>query len=141
QSLLYRGGLKIYTSLNPQAQQKMEDVIANSANFPSDQNGKQVEGAMVLLENKTGEIQALVGGREHTQQRSFNRATQAVRQPGSAIKPLVVYTPALEKGYTTALSLLDSPVTIGNNTFNNYDYKSAGWITMRAAVQWSKNTY
>jgi penicillin-binding protein 1A len=96
---------------------------------------------MVLLENKTGEIQALVGGREHTQQRSFNRATQAVRQPGSAIKPLVVYAPALEKGYTTALSLLDSPVTIGNNTFNNYDHKYAGWITMRTAVQWSKNTY
>ncbi|MGI6405575.1 MAG: transglycosylase domain-containing protein [Syntrophaceticus sp.] len=141
QALLYRGGLRIYTTLNPQVQQKMEEVFANSANFPSDQNGKQVEGAMVLLENKTGEIQALVGGREHTQQRSFNRATQAVRQPGSAIKPLVVYAPALEKGYTTALSLLDSPVTIGNNTFNNYDHKYAGWITMRTAVQWSKNTY
>jgi penicillin-binding protein 1A len=141
QALLYRGGLRIYTTLNPHVQQKMEEVFANSANFPSDQNGKQVEGAMVLLENKTGEIQALVGGREHTQQRSFNRATQAVRQPGSAIKPLVVYAPALEKGYTTALSLLDSPVTIGNNTFNNYDHKYAGWITMRTAVQWSKNTY
>lgn len=141
QSLLYRGGLKIYTSLNPQVQQKMEDVIANSANFPGDQNGQQAEGAMVLLENKTGEIQALVGGREHTQQRSFNRATQAVRQPGSAIKPLVVYAPALEKGYTTALSLLDAPVVIGNNTFNNFDHQSSGWITMRTAVQWSKNTY
>lgn len=141
QALLYRGGLKIYTTLNPQVQQKMEDVFANSANFPSNQNDKQVEGAMVLLENSTGEIQALIGGREHTQQRSFNRATQAVRQPGSAIKPLVVYAPALEKGYTTALSLLDSPVTIGNDTFNNFDHKSAGWITMRTAVQWSKNTY
>lgn len=141
QTLLYRGGLKVYTSLNPKVQQKMEDVFANSANFPGDQNDKQVQGAMVLLENRTGEIQALVGGRKHTQQRSFNRATQAKRQPGSAIKPLVVYAPALEKGYTTALSLLDAPVTIGKDTFNNYDHKYSGWITMRTAVQWSKNTY
>lgn len=141
QTLLYRGGLKIYTSLNPKVQQKMEDVFANSANFPSDQNNKQVQGAMVLLENSTGEIQALIGGRNHTQQRSFNRATQAKRQPGSAIKPLVVYAPALEKGYTTALSLLDAPVTIGKDTFHNYDHNYSGWITMRTAVQWSKNTY
>lgn len=141
QSLLYRGGLRVYTTLNPQVQIKMEELFSNSANFPKDQNNQQVQGAMVLLENRTGEIQALVGGRNHTQQRSFNRATQAKRQPGSAIKPLVVYAPALEKGYTTALSLLDAQVTIGKDTFKNYDHKYSGWITMRTAVQWSKNTY
>ncbi|HHV34453.1 MAG TPA: penicillin-binding protein 1A [Syntrophomonadaceae bacterium] len=141
QALIYRGGLKVYTSLNPQVQQKMEDVFSNSANFPKDQKDKQVQGAMVLLEHRTGEIQALVGGRKHTQQRSFNRATQAKRQPGSAIKPLVVFAPALEKGYSPALSLLDAPVTIGKDTFHNFDRKYSGWITMRTAVQWSKNTY
>ena len=65
QSLVYRGGLKVYTSLNPKVQQKMEDVFANSANFPRDQQDKQAQGAMVLLENRTGEIQALVGGRKY----------------------------------------------------------------------------
>ncbi len=141
QVLIYRGGLKIYTALNPEVQQKAEELFANSANFPRDQGDKKVEGAIVLLENKTGEVHALVGGREHSGKRSFNRATQAKRQPGSAIKPLVVYCPALEKGYTTALSLLDSPVKVGNKTFHNYDHKYEGMITMRYAVQVSKNTY
>ncbi len=141
QSLLYRGGLKIYTTLNPAVQTKAEELFANNANFPGDQNEKQIQGAMVLLENSTGEIHALVGGRDHSQQRSFNRATQAIRQPGSAIKPLAVYAPALEKGYTTALSLLDEAVTVGKNTYKNYDHKYEGYITMRKAVQWSKNTY
>jgi len=71
----------------------------------------------------------------------LTRATQAKRQPGSAIKPLVVYCPALEKGYTTALSLLDEPVKVGSKTFHNYDHKYEGMITMRYAVQVSKNTY
>lgn len=141
QALIYRGGLKIYTALNTEAQQKMEEAFANSANFPRDQGDKKAQGAMVLLENQTGEVHALVGGREHSGQRSFNRATDAERQPGSAIKPLVVYCPALEKGYTTALSLLDAPVKIGKDTIHNYDHKYSGMITMRTAVQWSKNTY
>jgi len=141
QTMVYRGGLKIYTSLNTRAQKKMENIFANPANFPADQNGKQAQGAMVLLENHSGEIQALVGGRKYTTQRSFNRATQAKRQPGSAIKPLVVYAPALEKGVTTVQLLDDSPVTLGNTTFKNYDGKYRGLITMRPAVQWSINTY
>jgi len=141
QNLLYRGGLKIYTSLNPKVQQKMEEVYANSANFPKDQNNKQVESAMVLLENSTGEIQALIGGRNRSQERPFNRATQAVRQPGSAIKPLVVYCPALEKGYSPSLALLDAPLTADKHTYHNYDNKYRGMITMRTAVQWSINTY
>ena len=105
QALIYRGGLKIYTALNPEVQQKAEELFANSANFPRDQGDKKVEGAMVLLENKTGEVHALVGGREHWE--VFNRATQ-LRQPGSAIKPLVVYSPALEKGIPGSASPLDA---------------------------------
>ncbi len=141
QTLIYRGGLKIYTSLDPKVQEKMEEVFADSSFFPADQQGEQVQGAMVLLDNKSGEIVALVGGRKYTQQRSFNRATQAKRQPGSAIKPLAVYAPALEKGITTAMVLEDSPVTFGNKTFHNYDGRYRGLIPMRTAVQWSINTY
>lgn len=143
QNLVFRGGLKIYTSLNTQVQQKMEEVFANDSYFPPDQNGKQVQGAMVLLDHHNGEIQALVGGRKRggSQLRSFNRATQAKRQPGSAIKPIVVYVPALEKGYTTALVLDDVPATYGSKTFYNYDGRYRGLIPMRVAVQWSINTY
>lgn len=141
QTLIYQGGLKIYTSLNTAVQEKMEEVFASDSYFPADQQGKQVQGAMVLVDNSSGEIQALMGGRKYTQQRSFNRATQAKRQPGSAIKPLVVYAPALEKGNTTALVLEDSPATFGTKTFHNYDGNYRGLITMRTAVQWSINTY
>lgn len=141
QNLVYRGGLKIYTSLNKPVQAKMEQVFGNPSNFPADQHGKQVEGAMVLLDQHTGEIQALVGGRKYSQLRSFNRATQAKRQPGSAIKPIVVYAPAMEKGYTTATILDDVPATFGNKTFYNYDNVYRGLIPMRTAVQWSVNTY
>jgi len=141
QNLVYRGGLKIYTSLNKPVQAKMEQVFADNSNFPGDQKGKQVQGAMVLLDQHTGEIQALVGGRKYSQLRSFNRATQAKRQPGSAIKPIVVYAPALEKGYTTATVLDDVPATYGNKTFVNSDNTYRGLIPMRTAVQWSINTY
>ena len=141
QNLIYNSGLKIYTTLNPSVQQKMESVFANSANFPGNQNGKEVESAMVLMDQHTGEVQALVGGREYTQQRQFNRATQAERQPGSAIKPIVVYCPALEKGYTTAQVEDDVPATYGSKTFYDYDNHYRGLITMRTAVEYSINTY
>lgn len=141
QNLVYRGGLQIYTSLNPRVQKKMEDVFTNNANFPSDQNGKQVQGAMVLLNQRTGEIQGLVGGRKYAQQRTFNRATQAKRQPGSAIKPIVVYTPAIEKGFSTGTILDDALAVFGKTTFHNYNDRYRGLIPMRTAVQWSINTY
>lgn len=141
QNLIYRGGLKIYTSLNTKAQKKMEEVFANSSNFPADQQGNKVQAAMVLLDQHNGEIQALIGGRQYTQQRPFNRATQAKRQPGSAIKPIAVYAPALEKGYTTATVFDDVPATFGSKTFYNYDNRYRGLITMRTAVQYSINTY
>lgn len=141
QNLVYKGGLKIYTSLNPKIQQKMEAVFADDSYFPPDQEGKQVQGSMILIDPHTGEIQALVGGRNPSQLRSFNRATQAKRQPGSAIKPIVVYAPAIERGYTTALVFNDVPVTYENKTFENYDHRYRGLIPMRVAVQWSINTY
>jgi penicillin-binding protein 1A len=141
QNLIYHSGLKIYTSLNTKVQEKMEATFADNSLFPPNQNGKQVQGAMVVLDQHTGEVQALVGGREYTVQRSFNRATQAKRQPGSAIKPIVVYSPALEKGYTTAQVEDDVPATFGSKTFYDYDNHYRGLITMRTAVQYSINTY
>jgi penicillin-binding protein 1A len=141
QNLIYKGGLKIYTTLNAPVQQKMEQAFANKANFPSDLRGQQVQGAMVIVDPHTGQVQALVGGRQHSVARPFNRATQAERQPGSAIKPVVVYCPAIEKGYTEAYVQDDVPATFGPKTFYNYDGQYRGLITMRTAVQYSINTY
>jgi penicillin-binding protein 1A len=141
QNLIYNGGLKIYTALNEPVQNKMESVFANKASFPPDYNGQQVQGAMVLIDQHTGQIQALVGGRQHLVARPFNRATQAKRQPGSAIKPLAVYSPAIEKGYTEAFVQNDEPATFGSKVFYNDDDQYRGPITMRTAIEYSINTY
>ena len=140
QNLIYKGGMKIYTSLNVPVQQEMEDVFANKANFPPDSKSQQVQGAMVLVDQHNGQIQALVGGRKYSTM-GFNRATQAKRQPGSAIKPLAVYCPALEKGYTEAFVQDDVPATFGSKTFYNDDDQYRGLITMRTALEYSVNTY
>ncbi len=140
QNLIYKGGMKIYTSLNVPVQQEMEEVFANKANFPPDSKSQQVQGAMVLVDQHTGQIQALVGGRKYSTM-GFNRATQAERQPGSAIKPLAVYCPALEKGYTEAFVQDDVPATFASKTFYNDDDQYRGLITMRTALEYSVNTY
>jgi penicillin-binding protein 1A len=141
QNLIYNGGLRIYTALNAPAQQKMESVFANKASFPPDYKGQQVQGAMVLIDQHTGQIQALVGGRQHSVARPFNRATQAERQPGSSIKPIAVYCPAIEKGYTEAFVQEDEPAVFGPKTFYNDDDTYRGPITMRTALEYSINTY
>jgi penicillin-binding protein 1A len=95
----------------------------------------------VLIDQHSGQIQALVGGREHTVARPFNRATQAVRQPGSSIKPIAVYSPAFEQGYTEAFVQQDAPAVFGPKTFYNDDDTYRGPITMRTALEYSINTY
>ncbi|MGE5422227.1 MAG: transglycosylase domain-containing protein [Ignavibacteriales bacterium] len=145
QTEIFNGGLKIYTTMNSDVQDKAEDLYSNSANFPTGSNGQEVESAMVLLDHRTGEICALVGGRSYTVKRGFNRAVDAFRQPGSAFKPLVVYGPAVEAGYTPDYMLEDGPVTysFGTDTWSpkNYDGKYMGMISMRTAVAYSVNIY
>ena len=146
ENAIYTGGLRIYTNLNPNVQLQMEADYADAANFPNQtQNDKPVESAMVVIENNTGGITALVGGREYTVQRGFNRATSAYRQPGSSIKPITVYSPALELGHMPFKVLDDSPISYqtGGGVWNpkNYDLRYRGLINMRTAVQNSVNTY
>ncbi len=139
---LYTGGLKIYTTVDSDVQQKIEEVYANTANFPPGAKDRPVESAMVILDHETGGIVGIAGGRYYSQRRGFNRAVQAKRQPGSSIKPIAVYAPALENGYTPATVLDDVPTTIPHNppyTPTNYDGRYRGLITMREAVRWSVN--
>jgi penicillin-binding protein 1A len=143
---IYRAGLKIYTTMSSPLQAYAEDFFKNAANFPSGlKSGQKVQVGMAIVENDSGDVKAIMGGRQYEQQRGFNRATNAYRQPGSSIKPLTVYTPALEQGKMPFTVLDDSPVSYKSSsgvwTPQNYDLKYKGLITMRTAVQYSVNTY
>ncbi|NLW06816.1 MAG: PBP1A family penicillin-binding protein [Clostridia bacterium] len=141
-SLLYQGGLRIYTTLDPRIQSEMERVYQDEKNFPPGTDERIVESAMVVIDHRSGEVRGIVGGRNYTTRRGFNYATQSERQPGSTIKPLVVYGPALEQGYSPAYVLDDIPVSYpGNPPYApaNYDHRYRGLISMREAIRWSVN--
>lgn len=132
---IFKGGLKIYTTLEPEIQSKAEQICARNELFP----GEQVEAAVVMVENGTGAIKALVGGRQYVVNRGFNRATQLARQPGSAFKPIAVYAPAFEQGYVPESVIQDSPFRVGNYEPRNSGGGFYGSISIRTAVQWSRN--
>lgn len=153
---LFEGGLRIYTTLDPEMSSAADSVlnsyltsIENSAGYQNryaqvppgttDIDTKYIQGGMVLIENKTGYVRALIGGRnfEHSK---FNRMTQAKRQPGSSIKP-VYYTLAVEKGYTPSTVINDAPFTIGNWTPRNAGGGAHGYTRMRVAVTHSYNMW
>ncbi|TDA68244.1 MAG: PBP1A family penicillin-binding protein [Clostridia bacterium] len=141
-NLLYVGGLNVYTSLDTRIQQKMEQVYSDPSNFPAGPKDQLVQSAMVVLEPSSGEVRGIVGGREHEVRRGWNRATQTKRQPGSSIKPLVVYAPAVEAGHAPATVVDDSPVTFpGNPPYSpeNYDHVFRGLVNYREALRRSIN--
>ncbi|WP_334328353.1 PBP1A family penicillin-binding protein [Companilactobacillus sp. HBUAS59699] len=111
-------GYKIYTTLDQNIQKSMENSFDNNYLFPSNAtDGTAVQGASVAVNPANGGVLAVVGGRgEHTF-RGFNRATQMTRQPGSTIKPLAVYTPAIENGYSYDSELPDQVTSFGKNKY------------------------
>lgn len=102
-----------------------------------------MEGSFLAMVPETGRVLCMVGGRDF-EKSQFNRATQAVRQPGSAFKP-IIYAAALDKGYTEASILVDSPVTYDDNSLrgawspSNYDRRFWGSMTLRKALVNSRN--
>ncbi len=137
---LYNGGLKIYATADPEIQEIMEDVYENTSNFPN----KSIQSAMTVIDPYTGQIKGIVGGiGKKTGSHILNRATQSKRQPGSAIKPLSAYAPALEKGKITAASVItDEEITIGSDDWTpSNSYKGfKGDMTVREAIGRSTNT-
>lgn len=126
---VYRGGLRIYTTIDFDLQKKAEELIA----------GMKHEGALVALNPNTGEILALVGGRDFDSSK-FNRATQAFRQPGSSFKPFI-YAAALEQGYRAVDHILDAPLRFPNGWQpGNYSGQFAGEVTILDALARSLNT-
>jgi len=144
-NLLYSGGLRIYTTIDRDIQAKLDAVYQNDAMFPSHGTGVQVESAMTIIEQSTGNLVAIVGGRGvKTTPLGFNRATQAERQPGSSIKPLASYSIGIEKGlinYSTVLD--DTPFETdpsGKTWPNNWNFVYDGLFPVCNAVRDSKNT-
>jgi len=142
EDLLYRGGLRIYTTVDLKLQQQAEAIlrrdVANYANWYNATNA-----ASVVIENKTGYIRAMVGGVGWSRKNQFNRAWQARRQPGSSFK-VFVYTTAIEAGYSPDTVIPDSPVTYqmgAGETWSpkNSDGRFMGSIPMRTALQYSRN--
>ena len=139
---LYSAGYRIYTSIDMEKQKQLQDSVSSQLSMfteKTDDGVYKVQGAAVSIDNSTGKVAAIVGGREEDQEGyGLNRAYQSFRQPGSAIKPLLVYTPALEKGYTPNSTLDDSRMT-GNDAVSNAGYSYSGSISLRRAVEKSSN--
>ncbi|WP_153731814.1 transglycosylase domain-containing protein [Sporosarcina obsidiansis] len=133
------GGLHIYTEINPVIQNALEEVYKDDRYFPESTPDQLIQSASVFLNPKTGGISALVGGRGKYTYGRFNNATELIRQPGSALKPLAVYTPALEKGYRMSDLLLDEPINIDGYSPKNFDQKNRGQVTMYDALAHSYN--
>lgn len=141
------GDVTIYTTIDARAQRAAERAVRDHAAAIGNEAGddgsdnERVEGALVAIDPRTGDIRALVGGRRY-QNGAFDRAVSAHRQPGSAFKPFV-YAAALGAGYTPATLVDDVPVDVQQDgrdwTPANFGDEYEGRITMRRALEHSSN--
>jgi penicillin-binding protein 1A len=145
-SILYSGGLNIYTSINDELQKHAEQAVASGlAKIEArhkKNNQERLQAALIAIEPATGRILAMVGGRDYGESQ-FNRAYQALRQPGSAFKP-IIYAAALDRGFGASDLLDDSPLTIKldrkkNWSPENFTRTYQGPVTLRRALSQSLN--
>lgn len=135
---LLNKGYAIYTELDPNYQMAMESTYENDELFPPNAvDGEMVQSGSVALDPNTGGVQALVGGRGEHSYRQFNYATSAVRSPGSSLKPISVYTPALEAGMKPSDLLEDVPQSY--YSAENYSRTYSGQVPMYQALAESLN--
>ena len=169
EKLIYTKGLNIYSTLDSQAQKVITKEFKKKENFPSAKSDDaKVEGAMVIVEVGTGEVKAMAGTRKTNGEKLFNRAVSP-RQPGSSIKPLAVYAPALQKSFeyekdgktfkfkdtgydSQGTSMWGSYITVssgvkdekmkvkGKEWPKNFSRSYSGYKTFRQAIQQSINT-
>ncbi|MFG6495001.1 PBP1A family penicillin-binding protein [Fictibacillus sp. UD] len=132
---LYSSGLKIYTNLDTKAQQATEDVLRAKL----EGRNELLQSGVALVDTKTGAIRAVGSGRGGKLSNYYS--SKINRQPGSTIKPILDYGPAIEnKKWNTGYILKDEPVELKDITINNFNDKNVGDISMRQALVESKNT-
>jgi len=131
-------GIKVYTTLDPNAQQIVENIMNDESNFPTE----KIQSGVAVVDTKTGQIQAVGGGR-HYGNRGWNYADDLTQnQPGSTMKPLLDYGPAIEYlKWSTGQTLVDEPMkyTGTQQTITNWDGKYMGAMTARKALYASRN--
>lgn len=139
-SFLDTGGLKIYTTLNWEAQNALEQSIKENL-----KNKDELQTSGVMIDPKTGEIIALVGGRDFSTSQ-YNRAIKSTRQVGSTMKPFLYYA-ALENGFTSSTSFTSEETTFAFSNQDSYSPKNANEIyghkpiSLAAAIAYSENIY
>lgn len=131
---LLGGGLRIFTELDPTVQSSMEAAYGNDALFPASAPNQLMQSGAVILDPYTGGVRGIVGGRGKHVYRGFNHATDLKRQPGSSFKPLIVYAPAIEKGYGPASRLYDGPLNINGYKPTDWDKRTRGEVSLKEAV-------
>lgn len=141
QKELYEKGYRIYTSIELDKQkllQKSVDKALKKFKEVNEEGVYRMQGAAVCIDNDSGRVVAIVGGREQKLEGyTLNRAYQSYRQPGSSIKPLIVYTPAFEREYTPDHIVVDERIKDGpKNSGGGY----SGKMKLQRAIELSKNT-
>ena len=140
QQKLLSGGYKVYTSINMDVQQMLQDAVDdNLKGYTAEKDGVyEMQAAATCIDNSTGNVVAIVGSRtQDLDGYTLNRAYQSYRQPGSSIKPVIDYVPYLEKGNTPDTIVQDEYIQDGPK---NADGTYMGSITLRTAVSLSRNT-
>ena len=144
--LIYRGGYKIYTAMDENLQSILDNYFENKNNFLSDNDGSTPSSSMIIIDPASGDILAIAGNiGKKTANRIQNYATDTKRPPGSAIKPLSVYAPAIEMGLINWASIIeDSPVTVNEKSGtpwpSNANKTYIGNVTVKYAISNSLNT-
>jgi membrane peptidoglycan carboxypeptidase len=140
---LYIGGYVVTTTLNKEKQTLLQESVDNALAFDEElaENGQYAfQGAATVINNETGKVEAIVGGRtQNSSTYTLNRAYQSYRQPGSSIKPLIVYLPALERGYTDRSTVTEINVEKAKEEPEKVLEMYGTKMTLRSAVENSKN--
>ncbi|WP_339235724.1 transglycosylase domain-containing protein [Paenibacillus sp. FSL R5-0517] len=145
QTQLRTGGYRIYTTINKSIYKTMRTIAEDDSNFSADDpvKGKEQTAAM-LINHKTGAILGMIEGRDF-QDEQMNYATQMIRQPGSTMKPIAAYLPALDEGLVQPASIIDdSPIILksgpsGYHIAKNANNRYQGLVTARRALNYSLN--
>jgi len=146
QTMLYSGGLQIYACIDMDIQNIVDEVYKNRENLDyTSGSGQRMQSAITVIDPYTGYVVAMAGGiGEKTGSLEWNRATRTVRQPGSSIKPVAVYAPAINLGLITPGTIMDdSPLYIqanGTGYPRNSNGRYSRLTTITTAVAWSYNT-
>jgi len=146
--LLFTGGYKIYTTMDPKIQAAVDEIYNDTSNLPENLSTKQpLQSAIIIMDPYTGDIVGMAGGvGEKIGNRLYNRATDMKRPPGSSIKPIAVYAPAMDLGYIYPWTIVNDSATgtlVGRSDGwwpKNSDRTNRGLVTIETAVQNSINT-